>query len=310
MEAKNNEISYFSKLRQRLAKNKLPYLFIIPSLLLLIVVLWVPFLRGIWISLHNWPLTGQPTFIGLDNYVYFVQRWDPFWRVIGVTIAQTLMVIPQVIIGLAVALAIYHTKKFTDILTSIYLLPFIIPPVATGTILRLFLDPDIGPFFRSLTSIGILNDVIYWGTSGDQSLLVVLAATVWTFWPWVLLVLLGSRAAINDELYETARVYGASRWQMFRNITLPQLKGALLVVLSLRLIYNLTNTAQVWQLTRGGPGYQSTPLGLLVFRYAFENGNVGLAITAGIILTLVGFILAIGLIIQFQRRADTVQEVM
>jgi len=299
-----------SRIREGFTEHRLPYLFILPSVVLLTVVLWLPFFRGFWITLHDWPLTGQPTFVGLDNYLYFFTEWDPFWRIIGVTVAQVLMVVPQVILGLIVSLALYHTKKLTSVLGAVYLLPYIIPPLASGTILRFFFDPDVGPFLNGLVDLGILEQAVYWTSNGDAALGAVLAMTVWTFWPWVLLILVGSRAAIDDELYETARVYGANRWQMFRLITLPQLKGALLVVLALRTIYNLTNTAQVWQLTRGGPQYDTTPLGLLIFRFAFEDKNMGLAMTAGMILILVGLVLAIGFIIQFQRRSATVEEVM
>lgn len=299
-----------SRLRDGFLERRLSYLFVLPAILLLTLVLWLPFFRGVWISLHDWPLTGQPSWVGLDNFQYFFYRWDPFWRIIGVTVAQVLMVFPQVLIGLVVSLALYHTKKLTSVLTSIYLLPYIIPPLASGTILRFFFDPDIGPFLNGLVELGVLDKTIYWASHGDAALSAVLAMTVWTFWPWVLLILVGSRAAIDDDLYETAKVYGANRWQMFRQITLPQLKGALLVVLALRTIYNLTNTAQVWQLTRGGPGYKTTPLGLLIFRFAFTDANMGLAMTAGLILVLVGLVLAIGFIIQFERRTATVEEVM
>jgi len=291
-------------------KHKLAYLFVSAPVLMLVLAMWLPFVRGIYISFFQWPIVGENTWIGLDWYTYYLFEWEPFWTTVKVTVFQTLMVFPQVALALAVTLALYHTARFQNLLNSVFLLPYVIPPVASGTLLWFFLDPDIGPMWAFLQETGIVTSPVFWKTTGDSALMVILGATIWTFWPWVLLILMSSRAAIDDGYYEAGKMYGASRFQMFRHITLPQLKGALLVVISLRTIYNLVNTAQIWQMTRGGPGYDTTPLGLLVFRSAFEEGAMGRAFAAGMFLLIIGLILAIGFFVMFERSASEVEEAM
>jgi ABC-type sugar transport system permease subunit len=101
------------------------------------------------------------------------------------------------------------------------------------------------------------------------------------------LIILASRESIPDEYYETAQVYGSNRVQTFLRITLPQLKSAILVALSIRLVWNLAKVSQAFQLTQGGPGYETSVLGVLLYRFAYSDGQFGMGFAVGMFLLAV-----------------------
>ncbi|WP_232700750.1 carbohydrate ABC transporter permease [Halobacterium wangiae] len=266
-------------------EDRLAYIFLAPLMVFLIFIVWVPFLQGIWMSLHNWPLGfTAPTFVGLENYSNLLTS-ERFYVSLKATVIYGFATVIQ--LGLALTAALIVNKiKFKSLFSGMYLLPYTMPPVATGTLWVFLLKPNLGPVFTLLTDWGILQNPIYWSTKGDMALLVVTLVNAWTFWPFMFLILFATLVSIPDEYYESARVYGASRWQTFRHVTLPQLKTSIFVVVTLRLVWNLTKVSQPLQMTGGGPGYQTSPLSLLLYRSAFSDGNLGEAFAVGIIFLL------------------------
>jgi ABC-type sugar transport system permease subunit len=262
------------------------YLLFLPTLIYLVFLLWIPFFRGVWMSLHEWASGGaNPTWVGLDNYIYLL-NWDPFYQSLQATLGFGVATFFQLILAVAAACLGANLDKFKAVVSTGLIIPYTMPPVATGTLWVFLLKPNLGPIFTLLTDWGILQDPIYWSTQGDMALLVVTLVNAWTFWPFMFLILFATLVSIPDEYYESARVYGASRWQTFWYVTLPQLKTSIFVVVTLRLVWNLTKVSQPLQMTGGGPGYQTSPLSLLLYRSAFSDGNLGEAFAVGIIFLL------------------------
>ncbi|MFB6087185.1 MAG: carbohydrate ABC transporter permease [Haloarculaceae archaeon] len=268
------------------------YLLFLPTLLYLVFLLWIPFFRGVWISFHEWSSGGaSPTWVGLQNYIYLF-NWDPFYQSLQATIGFGIATFLQLILALAAAALVANLDKFKATISTGLILPYTMPPVVTGTIWLFLLDPNYGPIFDYLMQWGIIAEPIYWSSEALPALSVVSGVLVWTFWPFMFLIILASRESIPDDYYETARVYGASRVQMFLRITLPQLKSAILVALSIRLVWNLAKVSQAFQLTQGGPGYETSVLGVLLYRFAYLNGQFGMAFAVGMVLLAVtiGFV--------------------
>lgn len=266
-------------------EDRLAYLFLTPLLVFLIFIVWVPFMQGIWMSLHNWPLGfTEPNFVGLDNYANLLTS-ERFYVSLKATVIYGFATVIQLGLALTAAM-IVDRVRFKSLFSGMYLLPYTMPPVATGTLWVFLLKPDLGPVFTFLTDSGILQEPIYWSSSGDAALIAVTLVSGWTFWPFMFLILFATLVGIPDEYYESARVYGAGRWQRFRYVTLPQLKTSIFVVVTLRLVWNLTKVSQPLQMTGGGPGYQTSPLSLLLYRSAFSDGNLGEAFAVGIIFLL------------------------
>ena len=289
--------------RETISDNWFSYLLILPSLLFLVLLMWLPFLQGIWMSFYNWPFGGTPTWVGLENY-RFLFSWGPFYTALEATFIFALSTFMMLAVAIVAALAVREIKWGTGIVTGIFLLAYTLPPLVTGTIWAYLLEPTLGPIFGYLTQLGILQNTIYWGSNGDTALAAVMFVTTWTFWPFMFLIISASLRGIPDDYYETARIYGANRWQTFLRVTLPQLKSAILVAVSIRMIWNLTKVSQVLQLTNGGPGYETSILAVLLYRFAYSRGSMGAAYAIGVILLIITVAFVFLFIREFERSSE------
>jgi ABC-type sugar transport system permease subunit len=275
-----------NRLQHGLKEDWFAYALLLPTILFLVLLLWLPFARGIWMSFHQWPFLGEPQWIGMENYSYLFS-WDAFYTSISATAIYATAIIIQLVLAVTAALAVAQLSRFQNIVSGSLLVSYTMPPVVTGTIWLYLLNPSIGPVFTWLTNIGLLNSAIYWPVNGMTAITVVTLVTAWTFWPFMFIIILASRQSIPEEHYETARVYGASRWKMLRRITLPQLKSAILIAFSIRFIWNLSKISQPLQLTGGGPGYETSILAVLMYNLAYLDGRLGLSYAVGVVLLLV-----------------------
>lgn len=291
--------------KETLREHRLAYLFVLPTAFYLVFLWWIPFVWGLWMSFHSWPLFGEAEFIGLENYTSILS-WDVFYTSLRATLIYGFQTIPQLILGLVAALIVWDMDQFDGIASWMFLAPYVFPPLIIGTLWRLLLDPNSGVFFGYLTEFGILEQAIYWTSDGNAALAVITFVGTWTFWPLVFLLVIASLRGIPKSHIETAKVYGASRWQRFRKIIFPQIQTALIIALILRIIWNLGKIEQPLQITRGGPGWDTSVLGILLYRLAWERQELGLSFTTGLFLALISFILVIGLMILFERRSEEV----
>jgi ABC-type sugar transport system permease subunit len=289
--------------RETLSENWFSYLLILPVLVFLVLLMWIPFVQGIYMSFNNWPFGGEPTWVGLANYE-FLFGWEPFYTSLKATLIFTLTTLFQLIVAIAAALAVRELRRGKSFVTGVFLISYTVPPLVTGTIWAYLLEPDLGPLFGYLTQWGVLEETIYWGSHGDTALGVIVFVTTWTFWPFMFLIISANLESIPEEMYETARMYGANRVQTFLRVTLPQLKSAILVAVSIRLIWNMTKISQVLQLTNGGPGYDTSILAVLLYRFAYGQGRMGVSYAVGVILLL----LTIGFVFVFIREFERASE--
>ena len=289
-----------TSVKRTLAEHRFAYLLLLPTVFFLVVLMWLPFLRGIWMSLHEWPFLGESTWIGLDHYFYLFS-WQPFYTSIRATVLYGLGTFAQLGLAIVAALIVVTLKRFKSTVSGILLISYTMPPVITGTLWLYLLNPSVGPIFNFLTAQEFLDQAIYWGSNGGAALGVVTGVMVWTFWPFMFLIILASMENIPDAHYETARIYGASRFQRFRHITFPQIKSSILIVLSIRIIWNLVKVSQPLQLTGGGPGYDTSILAVLLYRFAYNDGSMGIAYAVGMVLLVITMGFAFIFIREFRR---------
>ncbi|WP_121743525.1 carbohydrate ABC transporter permease [Natronorubrum halophilum] len=289
--------------RTVLSENWFAYLLIMPVLLFLVVLMWLPFMQGIYMSFNEWPFGGDPTWVGLANYE-FLLNWEPFYTSLKATVIFSLTTLFQLVVALAAALAVRELRRGKSFVSAAFLLSYTMPPLVIGTIWAYLLEPDFGPVFGYLTQWNVLEETIYWGSSGSMSLAVVIFVTTWTFWPFMFLIISASLESIPEELYESARMYGANPLQTFLRVTLPQLKSAILVALSIRIIWNMTKISQVLQLTNGGPGYDTSILAVLLYQFAYERGQMGVSYAIGIVLLLMTLGFVFVFIREFERASE------
>jgi len=303
--SKETSNNFLERVQSSISEYRFDYAMLLPTILLLVVILWLPFFRGIWMSLHQWPFFGEKSWVGLGNYQYLFQ-WDAFYTSIRATFIYGLTVIAQLSLAIAAALTLKHQTRLKDLLGSLLIIPYTLPSVVTGTIWLYILNPDFGPVFKILEQVGLTNGSIYWSTVGSQALAVISFVGVWSFWPFMFVIIYASVENINEDYYESAKVYKATRYQMFRSVTLPQIKSSILVALIIRTIWNLSKVSQPLQMTGGGPSYETSLLAILLYNEAETNGNLGLSYSIGIILLISTLVLIVVFVREFEQSTEEI----
>lgn len=284
-------------------ENRLAYLLTVPLVLFMVFLMWLPFFRTIWMSFHDWPVVGEISWIGVENY-QFVASWDAFYTSLRATVLYSVTTAIQLLVALVAALSVNQLRRGRSLVSGMMLLPYTIPPVASGTIWIYLLNPEFGPIMQYLVDFGILNDTVYWNVSGDLSLLVITLVAGWTYWPFMFLIILASLSKIPDEHYDCAKVYGANRFEMLRRVTLPQLKSAIIVAIAIRTVWNLAKVSQPLQITNGGPGFDTSILGVLLYRFIIR-GDLGVSAVIGLVLFVVTILFVMVFLRNFEREAGS-----
>ena len=213
-------------------ERRTAYYMVLPSLLIIVVIAFFPILYGIVLSLTDSTVTAFGSFIGLENYVEMFQ--DPDFRV-GLTntvIFTVVSVTLEFIIGLGIALAVNRAFRGRGLVRAAILVPWAFPTVISAVMWRLMFQPGIGIFQYLGETIGIISGPVL----SDPTLLLISAIIidVWKTTPFMALLLLAGLQVIPGDVYEAARVDGANVYQRFFQITLPLLKGAILVAVLFR----------------------------------------------------------------------------
>jgi trehalose/maltose transport system permease protein len=213
-------------------ERRTAYYMVLPSLLIIVVVAFFPILYGVVLSLTDSTVSAFGSFVGLENYTEMFQ--DPDFRVslFNTVIFTVASVTLEFVIGLAIALAVNRAFRGRGLVRAAILVPWAFPTVISAVMWRLMFQPGIGIFQYLAETIGIISGPVL----SDPALLLIAAILidVWKTTPFMALLLLAGLQVIPGEVYEAARVDGASVWQRFFRITLPLLKGAILVAVLFR----------------------------------------------------------------------------
>jgi len=213
-------------------ERRAAYYMVLPSLLIIMVVAFFPILYGIVLSLTDSTVTAFGSFVGLENYTEMFQ--DPDFRVglFNTVIFTVASVTLEFVIGLAIALAVNRAFRGRGLVRAAILVPWAFPTVISAVMWRLMFQPGIGIFQYLAETIGLVSGPVL----SDPALLLIAATLidVWKTTPFMALLLLAGLQVIPGEVYEAARVDGANVWQRFFRITLPLLKGAILVAVLFR----------------------------------------------------------------------------
>jgi multiple sugar transport system permease protein len=273
-----------------LPERRLAWLMIAPSMALIALVALWPVIYAIWLSLHEYSLIqaglsrwASPA--GLGNYIDALGDAE-FWRATRITFVFTIAsVFLETVLGLAMAMAMHSAFKGQGLLRTVVLVPWAVLTVVTAIMWRTIFDPNLG-FVNT-----ILGTDTVWLGEEPQALMVMIFADVWKTAPFMALLLLAGLQVIPSEIYEAAKVDGATAWQRFRRITIPLLMPALLVALIFRTLDALRAFDLPKVLTNGANGTET--LSLIAQRTFQENRLYGegsaLSILTFIIVMAVSF---------------------
>ena len=278
---------------------------LLPILVPVMLISFIPLVRGIYIGFTDYELGGQMHFSGLDNYrIMLHDRF--FWRSMGVGFLWTAIVTAlQIGLGLGLALLLNQGLRFTPIYTVLMLVPWAMPPIVRGMIWRQIYSPDTGALNLILTQWGLIDAPINWLTSFEWAIPAIIVAGVWGEIPKAALFFLAGLKTIPDSLYEAAELDGANGLRKFRFITLPLMKPIMAAVVSLSFMWNFNAFGLVWILTQGGPGGLTRLPMLAAYEEAFRYGYVGYAAAIGNVMVLIiSIFLVFYLKVQLKERLD------
>jgi len=288
---------------QPLSKNMQQLQLLLPVLLPVLLISFIPLLRGIYIGFTNYELGSDISFSGLENYKIMLQDRF-FWRSITVGFIWTITVtILQVGLGLGLAMLLNKGLRFTPLYSLLILVPWAMPPIVRGLMWRQIYDPDTGALNLMLTQLGLISAPINWLTSFDLAIPAVIVAGVWGEVPKAAIFFLAGLKTIPQELYEAAELDGAGNFSIFNYITLPMLKPIMAAVVSLSFMWNFNAFGLVWVLTQGGPGGLTRLPMLAAYEEAFRYGYVGYAAAIGnVMVIIISIVLFFYLRIQLKER--------
>jgi multiple sugar transport system permease protein len=265
-----------------MGSNQTPRWFLIPGLVFLLGIDLVPLAYSLGVSLFNWWLVRPQEFgfLGLGNYLALAT--DPaFRRSVVVTCVFTFgSVLLELLAGLALALLFAQPFGFLRPIRAVLLLPLFVVPVVGSTMWRLILHPDMGVLNYYLDLLGLGRPA--WLGDPILAMVALILVDAWRTIPFMFLVIHAGLETLPAELYEAAKVDGASWLQSFRYITVPLLTYIMLLAVLIRGMDAFREFDIIFVLTGGGPGTSTQTIQLLNYRI-FGLGHMGIANAVGIV---------------------------
>ncbi len=279
--------------------NKGYWLFLLPGALAALLVILIPFLVNVGVSFTEWSGVGTPTWIGLENYQKLVQDstfWASFRNNLYMILAMT--VLPTIIgLLLAVVLFDYIAARFGRRVASFFragfYLPQILPVAIAGVVWRWILQPHWGVLNWLLNAVGLGSLAHNWLGDAATAMPTVMAIMVWFQIGYPLVIFMAALQRVDPTLYEAAAVDGASGWQKFFYITVHQIRPEIFVVVLMTMIHALKIFAQIFVLTRGGPGRATIVPSYFAYQNFFEKSDVGYGSAIATIMTLIIVLLTV-----------------
>ncbi len=256
--------------------------FSVPAYALLGLVLVWPTASTLYLSLFSYRmLTGRITFAGLSNYTGIL-RDATFWLAAWNTILYAgLSVAAELVLGLAMAVLLNRRGALMALLRGAVIAPWVLSPVVAGLMWRMLFHPNYGVLNYLLTFAGVPMGRLQWLSAPGLAMAAVITTEVWQNTPFVFIIAYAALQALPPEPLESAAADGASAWQIFWLVTLPQLLPALAVAGAFRLIFALREFTLPWTLTGGGPANATLMLSIYLYRQMLQFFEVGRAAAVG-----------------------------
>lgn len=276
----------------RLLRSMAPYLFLLPALILVGILLLYPFARSAYLSFTDFKGIGPANWVGLENYRILAK--DP---VLSRTMTNTMLwvvgtLILPVGLGLVIAVLSYSAKA-----GSIFRLPFLIPYALSGTAIATvwqFMLIRDGALNSVLDAVGLGSLTRSWLLRPPLNTWSMIIASTWqAVGVSVLLFIIGLQV-IPAEPIQAARLDGADGWRLFRDMTLPMLAPMTIVVVGISLVNSLKTFDIVWIMTQGGPYRSSETLAVMMYRETFVLFRHGYGAAIAVLLSIIVFVVSIG----------------
>jgi len=267
-------------------------LLIAPAVLIFCAVIVYPLVSAIYLSLFSiFTPTLAGNFVGLRNYTELMESPE-FWRSLLNNLIWTLLTLSlQIVFGVAAALMLNQAMVFRSLARSLILFPYFVSTVVAVLVWRWLFNDLYGVLNHAMMWAGILDMPLDWLGAMPNAMISVVLVGAWKYFPFVVIAVLARLQTIPDQLYEAATIDGAGAWGRFWDVTLPQLREVLVVVVLLRAIWDFKEFDLIYLLTGGGPIIGTQTLPLMVYKEAFGMNEMGRASAVAVAMMLVMLVL-------------------
>lgn len=281
--------------RSSLARRLVPFGYLSPTVLLIVVLMVVPIVMVISYSFRdNVIVQENSVFAGLASYTKVLTDADFLVAMKNTAIFISVSTAAHLVLGLGFAMML-NTSLLGGVTKAIfrivYILPWLFTIAVIAVIWRLLFDPS-GVINYVLHALGLVQQGVDWLGSPSTALWAVTFANVWSGYPFFMISLLAGLQGISGELYEAAAVDGASWLQRFLHVTLPQLRPVIISMAVLDLIWTSQQFALIWMMTGGGPLNTTEMLSTYTYKQAFSEYEFATASAAAVIVLLITMVLA------------------
>lgn len=273
----------------RLISKKTLLLFFLPGAIFMGAFLIYPIMKMVFDSFFKVGITGDRTFIGLDNYIKAFTAGG-FMKQLKNTLVYILIAVSvETILGFIFALLFELNYKGSKIVRSFMMTPLMIAPLVAGLIWKLMMSSNFGIVNEMLMRIGILSNAsdILWLADSRWSLIACCIADIWLTTPFMMLMILAGLQGLDGSMIEAARMDGANKLQEIFYIKVPGIKPVLLTALSVRIIDAAKTFDIIWAMTEGGPNSSSETISIVIYKTLVKYNNTGYASAMAVIFIIV-----------------------
>lgn len=264
-----------------------------PALLLTTLLFVVPLVLMVWMSLHEWPLLGEHTFIGVENYVRAFTQDSTFLVSVRFTLIYTFVITPVLFfLGLALALFVRRRSKGSAFFRTIFFSPYVIGFAAASFLWLWFVDPQAGPVAAVTGAMGWHIDQVSWLTETVPGLINVMIMVTWKVVGFQMILLLGGLNGVPDDIIEAAHVDGASWLRRMFSIVLPLMKPTIVLLLVFSISGSLLAFEQFFLITKGRPDNETVTAVYWIYNASFKKFELGYGAALSVIMLIVLLIVA------------------
>jgi ABC-type sugar transport system permease subunit len=270
--------------------ESLPYLLLLPSLVLICVIELYPFITGVSYSVHKGTLLGTGAFVGWENYLRLFASADFYHSLYFSFVFALFNVAFSYLIGLGLALFLNLDFPGRGFCRVALLVPWIVPAIVSIVSWK-WLIADRGGLANIILNLFGIGPIYFLSDSG-WAMVAVIVIKIWRSFPFMMLSLLAALQVIDRTLYEAGKLDGANSRQLFWHITLPHLKNISIVQAILMIIWSINDFETPYLLTQGGPSNATENLILLAYRYTFGRNDVGRGSAVALLTLMILMVLA------------------
>ncbi len=282
-------------------ESSLGVILMLPSALLLMVFMAYPFFLGIWLSLTDSAIGRMGHYIGLRNFTDLLSD-TIFHQTARNTFIYAMVTVPfKLVLGLGLALILNNPMRFSNPVRAVVMMPYIVPTALSTLGWFMIFDPVFSPISWLLKHFGLIRQNINF--LGDPGLAIssVCLVNIWRGLPFFAITILAGLQAVSGELHEAAAIDGAGLWHRFRHVTVPHIKGVVLIATLLSIIFTFADFQLIYVLTKGGPANQTHIFGTYAYQIGLSATDIGMGAAIALYMFPILTVFAVILLVYLRR---------